>query len=219
MIEDKLNYKFKCGDMLRTALTHSSYANEYLVESNERLEFLGDAILGFVVAKELCSMFPDSSEGELSKLKGAIVSRSNFSRYAKTLGIGEHMLLGKGEESTGGRERDSNLAGAFEAVVAAAYLDGGGEKVFEFISRLVKDCVERGEIFSDYKGKLQEISQKKFHQMPEYSIMSEEGPLHDRRFHIKVKVASKFGGEGTGKSKKEAEQAAAKEALLSITLD
>lgn len=219
MIEDKLNYKFKCRDILQTALTHSSYANEHLVESNERLEFLGDAILGFLVAKELYSMFPDSCEGELSKLKGAIVSRANFSLYAKTLGIGEHMLLGKGEESTGGRERDSNLAGAFEAVVAAAYLDGGREKVFEFISKLVKDYVEKGEIFSDYKGKLQEVSQKKFHQMPEYSIMSEEGPLHDRRFHIKVKVASKFGGEGTGKSKKEAEQAAAKEALLNITLD
>ncbi len=219
MIEDKINYKFKSKDLLRTALTHGSYANERLVESNERLEFLGDAILGFMVAKELYSTFPDRSEGKLSKLRGAIVSRTNFSRYARMLKIDEQVLLGKGEENTGGRKKDSNLAGAFEAVIAAVYLDGGGDKVHELISRLVKEYVGNGVVFSDYKGQLQEISQKKFRQMPKYSVISEEGPVHDRRFHIKVKVASKFEGEGVGRNKKEAEQAAAKKALSDIIRD
>jgi len=216
MIGDKFNYKFKCKDLLRTALTHSSYANECLVKSNERLEFLGDAVLGFMVAKELYSMFPDRSEGELSKLRSTIVSRTNFSRYARMLKIDEQILLGKGEENTGGREKDSNLAGAFEAVIAAVYLDGGSDKISELISRLVKEYVGNGVIFSDYKGQLQEISQKKFRQMPKYSIMSEEGPVHDRRFYIKVEVASKFEGEGVGRNKKAAEQAAAKKVLLEI---
>ena len=216
MIEKKLNYKFKDRKLLKTALTHSSYANECSVESNERLEFLGDAILGCVVAKVLYQMFPENSEGELSKLRSAIVSRSNFSRYAHLLKIDKQILLGKGEENTGGRERESNLAGTFEAIIGAIYIDGGYRKTFNIISRLVKECIKNDEIFSDYKTKLQEVSQKKFRQIPRYSVILEEGPPHDKRFHIKVEIASKVKGEGTGKNKKEAEQAAAKEALLHI---
>lgn len=216
MIEKKLNYKFKDRKLLKTALTHSSYANECSVESNERLEFLGDAILGCVVAKVLYQMFPENSEGELSKLRSAIVSRSNFSRYANLLKIDKQVLLGKGEENTGGRDRESNLAGAFEAIIGAIYIDGGYRKTYNIISKLVKECIRNNEIFSDYKTKLQEVSQKKFRQIPRYSVILEEGPPHDKRFHIKVEIASKVKGEGKGKNKKEAEQAAAKQALLRI---
>ena len=216
MIEDKLNYKFKQEKLLKVALTHSSYANECSVESNERLEFLGDSVLGCVVAKVLYKMFSENSEGELSRLKSAIVSRSNFARCARQLKIDKQILLGKGEENTGGRDRDSNLAGAFEAIIGAIYIDGGYRKAFNVISKLVKECIKNDEIFLDSKTELQEVSQKKFRQIPRYLIISEEGPPHDKRFHIKVEIASKFKGEGIGKNKKEAEQAAAREALLYI---
>ena len=216
MIEKKLKYKFRDRKLLKTALTHSSYANECSVESNERLEFLGDAILGCVVAKVLYQMFPENSEGELSKLRSAIVSRTNFSRYAHLLKIDKQILLGKGEENTGGRDRESNLAGTFEAIIGAIYIDGGYRKTFNIISRLVKECIKNDEIFSDYKTKLQEVSQKKFRQIPRYFVTLEEGPPHNKRFHIKVEIASKVKGEGTGKNKKEAEQEAAKEALVKI---
>ncbi|MGI9533432.1 MAG: ribonuclease III [Thermodesulfobacteriota bacterium] len=217
MIEKKLKYKFKDRKLLKTALTHSSYANECSVESNERLEFLGDAILGCVVAKVLYQMFPENSEGELSKLRSAIVSRSNFCRYAHILKIDKQILLGKGEENTGGRNRESNLSGTFESIIGAIYIDGGYRKTFNIISKLIKECIKDDDIFADYKTKLQEVSQKEFRQIPRYSVTLEEGPPHDKRFHIKVVIASKVKGEGIGKNKKEAEQAAAKEALHKIS--
>ena len=216
MIEEKLGYKFKDSTLLETALTHSSYANECSIQSNERLEFLGDAILGCVVAKVLYKLFPDSSEGELSKLRGAIVSRTNFARYAQELKIDKQILLGKGEENTGGRDRDSNLAGTFEAIMGAIYNDGGYRKSFNVISKLVKSSLKNDDIFSDYKTKLQEVAQKKFHQIPRYRVVKEEGPPHDKRFHVEVKIASEICGNGIGKNKKQAEQEAAREALNSI---
>ena len=216
MIEKKLDYKFKDKSLLKTALTHSSYANETSVESNERLEFLGDAILGCVVARVLFDMFPNHTEGELSKLRSSIVSRANFAKYATKLKIDKQVLLGKGEQNTGGRERVSNLAGTFEAVIGAVYIDGGYRKSFTIIKKIIKDCLTNEEIFLDYKTKLQEVAQKKFRQIPRYSVIHEEGPPHNKSFDIKVEINSKLMGEGKGKNKKQAEQAAAKIALSKL---
>lgn len=218
MIEKKLSYNFKDSNLLNTALTHSSYANEYGVESNERLEFLGDAILGCIVARFLYDKFPQSTEGELSKLRSAIVSRTNFARYARKLRIDKQILLGKGEENTGGRDRESNLAGTFEAVIGAIYIDGGYRKTYSIITKLTRESLKSSRIFSDHKTRFQEIAQKKFRKVPKYKIVSEDGPPHDKTFHVEVKLGSKSFGQGTGRSKKEAEQFAARDALKRIDI-
>lgn len=216
MIDKKLGHKFKNPSLLKTSLTHSSFANETSVESNERLEFLGDAFLGCAVARFLYDRFPEASEGVLSKMRSALVSRVNFARFAREMGIDSDILLGKGEELTGGRERESNLAGAFEAVIGALYLDTGYRKTFQIISRLLKDCLENKEIFIDYKTKLQELIQKQYGSRPKYKVILEEGPAHSKCFHIEVKVGRRVLGKGSGKSKKEAEQSAAKEGLENL---
>jgi ribonuclease III len=216
MIDKKLGYKFRNPSLLKTALTHSSFANETSVESNERLEFLGDAVLGCVVARFLYDYFPEASEGTLSKMRSALVSRVNFARFARELEMDKEILLGKGEELTGGRERESNLAGAFEAIIGAVYLDAGYKKASQIISRLLKDCLEKREIFTDYKTKLQELVQKKYGNRPRYKVVLEEGPAHSKCFHVEVKVARKVLGKGSGRSKKEAEQSAAKEGLENL---
>lgn len=217
MIEKKLGYTFRDEGILKTALTHSSFANETSVESNERLEFLGDAVLGFIVARVLYDLFPEAAEGKLSKMRSAIVSRMNFAHFAKELKIDKQILLGKGEEITGGRKRQSNLAGAFEAVIGAVYIDGGYRKVYTIVSRLLKDCLNgKEEIFKDYKTKLQEIAQRQFKKVPKYKVVLEEGPPHDKCFHIEVKLGRRAIGKGVGSNKKQAEQAAAKEGLEEI---
>ena len=217
MIEKKLGYKFRDEGILKTALTHSSFANETSVESNERLEFLGDAVLGFIVARVLYDLFPEAAEGKLSKMRSAIVSRMNFAHLAKELKIDKQILLGKGEEITGGRKRQSNLAGAFEAVIGAVYIDGGYRKVYTIVSRLLKDCLNgKEEIFKDYKTKLQEIAQRQFKKVPKYKVVLEEGPPHDKCFHVEVKLGRRAIGKGVGSNKKQAEQAAAKEGLEEI---
>jgi ribonuclease III len=216
MIDKKLGHKFKNPSLLKTSLTHSSFANETSVESNERLEFLGDAFLGCAVARFLYDRFPEASEGVLSKMRSALVSRVNFARFAREMGIDSDILLGKGEELTGGRERESNLAGAFEAVIGALYLDTGYRKTFQIISRLLKDCLENKEVFIDYKTKLQELIQKQYGSRPKYKVILEEGPAHSKCFHIEVKVGRRVLGKGSGKSKKEAEQSAAKEGLENL---
>ena len=217
MIEKKLGYKFRDEGILKTALTHSSFANETSVESNERLEFLGDAVLGFIVARVLYDLFPEAAEGKLSKMRSAIVSRMNFAHFAKELKIDKQILLGKGEEITGGRKRQSNLAGAFEAVIGAIYIDGGYRKVYTIVSRLLKDCLNgKEEIFKDYKTKLQEIAQRQFKKVPKYKVVLEEGPPHDKCFHVEVKLGRRAIGKGVGSNKKQAEQAAAKEGLEEI---
>ncbi len=214
MIEKKLDYKFKDLELLRTALTHSSYANETSVESNERLEFLGDAVLGFVVADVLYKRYPDASEGKLSKMRSSIVSRMNFAHFARELKIDKQMLLGKGEENTGGRERESNLSGTFEAVIGAIFLDGGYRKVYKIITTLLKNCLNGDkEIFKDYKTKLQEVAQRKYKKVPKYKVVLEEGPPHNKSFHIEVKLGRKSFGKGKGRNKKQAEQEAAKQGL------
>lgn len=217
MIEKKLGYKFKDRKILKTALTHSSFANETSVESNERLEFLGDAVLGFIVARVLYDLFPDASEGKLSKMRSAIVSRMNFAHFARELKIDKQMLLGKGEENTGGRKRQSNLAGAFEAVIGAIFIDGGYKKVYSIVSKLLKNCLNgKEEIFKDYKTKLQEVAQRQFKKVPKYKVILEEGPPHDKCFHVEVKLGRKSLGKGIGRNKKQAEQAAAKQGLESV---
>jgi len=217
MIEKKLDYKFKDLELLKTSLTHSSYANESSVESNERLEFLGDAILGFVVADVLYKKYPDASEGKLSKMRSSIVSRMNFAHFAKELKIDKQVLLGKGEENTGGRERGSNLSGTFEAVIGAIFIDGGYRKVYKIITKLLKNCLNGDEeIFKDYKTKLQEVAQRKYKKVPKYKVVLEEGPPHDKNFHIEVKLGRKTFGKGVGRNKKQAEQEAAKQGLESM---
>jgi ribonuclease-3 len=220
MIEKKLGYKFRDEGILKTALTHSSFANETSVESNERLEFLGDAVLGFIVARVLYDLFPEAAEGKLSKMRSAIVSRMNFAHFAKELKIDKQILLGRGEEITGGRKRQSNLAGAFEAVIGAVYIDGGYRKVYTIVSRLLKDCLNgKEEIFKDYKTRLQEIAQRQFKKVPKYKVVLEEGPPHDKCFHVEVKLGRKAIGKGIGSNKKQAEQAAAKEGLEEVELN
>jgi ribonuclease III len=213
MLEKSLGYKFKNPALLKTALTHSSYANEFSTESNERLEFLGDAVLGLVVARLLYDHHPRASEGKLSKQRSAIVSRVNFAKFTRELGIDKQLILGRGEEQTGGRDRESNLAGAFEAIIGAIYLDGGYRKVFKVISKLLKNSIDEKDIFTDYKTKLQEIAQKKYKQIPRYKVVDEEGPPHKKCFHVEVKIMRRVLGEGMGSNKKEAEQSAAKEGL------
>ena len=214
MIEKKLDYKFKNRELLKTALTHSSYSNETSVESNERLEFLGDAVLGFVVADVLYKRYPEASEGKLSKMRSSIVSRMNFAHFARELRINKQVLLGKGEENTGGRERESNLSGTFEAVIGAIFIDGGYRKVYRIITTLLKNCLNGDEeIFKDYKTKLQEMAQRKFKKVPKYKVVLEEGPPHDKNFHIEVKLGRKTFGKGIGRNKKKAEQEAAKQGL------
>lgn len=216
MIEKKLEYKFKNSDLLETALTHSSFANESSVESNERLEFLGDAILGCVAAKVLYEKYPDATEGELSKIRAAIVSKSNFAKYAQELKIDKQILLGKGEENTGGRDRKSNLCGTFEAIIGAIYLDGGYRKSYKIISKLINYTLNNDDLYTDGKTKLQEITQKRFKEIPCYEIIKEEGPPHNKTFYVEVKISSKLLGKGKGKNKKEAEQSAAKKALKKL---
>lgn len=214
MIEKKLDYKFKDRGLLKTALTHSSYANETSVESNERLEFFGDAVLGFIVAHVLFKRYPDATEGKLSKMRSSIVSRMNFAHFALELRIDKQLLLGKGEENTGGRERESNLSGTFEAVIGAIFIDGGYRKVYKVITKLLNNCLNGDEeIFKDYKTKLQEVAQRKFKKIPKYKVVLEEGPPHEKCFHIEVKLGRKSFGKGMGRNKKQAEQEAAKQGL------
>ncbi|MEX0998669.1 MAG: ribonuclease III [Thermodesulfobacteriota bacterium] len=217
MIEKKLDYKFKDLELLKTALTHSSYANETSVESNERLEFLGDAVLGFIVAHVLYKRYPDASEGKLSKMRSSIVSRMNFAHLARELKIDKQVLLGKGEENTGGRERESNISGTFEAVIGAIFIDGGYRRVSKIITTLLKNCLNGDEeIFKDYKTTLQEVAQRKFKKVPKYKVVLEEGPPHDKNFHIEVRLGRKSFGKGVGRNKKQAEQEAAKQGLESM---
>lgn len=216
MTHRKLDYEFKDLSLLETALTHSSYANEFSCPSNERLEFLGDALLGCVVSVLLYEKYPSYAEGDLSKIRSRVVSGANFAKYAEMLGLGEQIRLGKGEESTGGRERESNNANAFEALIGALYLDAGYEKAFEVVSRLFRDAIEKDDFPRDSKTQLQEVSQSVFGKTPEYRILSEEGPPHERTFTVEVRIPSDLTGTGQGRSKRQSEQSAARDALRKL---
>lgn len=216
-LEEKLGYHFKDQDYLRTALTHSSYANENKVPggSNERLEFLGDSILGLVVADYLFKSFPHLPEGDLTKKRAALVCEKACCGFSRQLGVGKYLLLSRGEQNSGGRTRSSILADAFESITAAIYLDGGMEESRKFILRFVLPLLRetRPKIFKDYKTSLQEIVQKNPEDTLEYVLTGESGPDHDKHFMVEVRLDHNVIGKGGGRSKKEAEQQAAREAL------
>lgn len=216
-LEKNLNYKFKNIKLLKNALTHSSYANEMRggLTSNERLEFLGDSVLSIIVSDYIYKHYGNMPEGELTRLRSSLVCEKALCVFSRELHLGDYLMLGKGEERNGGRERDSILADAFEAVLAAIYLDGGMEParkhVMNFVLRELK--TSKDDSFKDYKTLLQEIIQRNPEESVEYILTREEGPDHDKRFTIEVHLNSNVIGEGTGKSKKQAEQMAAMQAL------
>ncbi len=217
-----INYQFKNERLISTALSHSSYANEHKnegVECNERLEFLGDAILGFVVGEYIYKKFSLWPEGKLTKLRASVVCETMLSKKGRELGINNALKLGKGEEHTGGRERNSIIADAVESVIGAIYLDGGMDEARKFILNLLVD--EINEISStvhilDAKTTLQEIIQRDSQEPIEYIITSESGPAHCKSFAVEVCHKQRVLGKGVGHSKKEAEQMAAMEAIKAI---
>lgn len=217
VLEKKIGYKFKNPDLLLNALTHSSYANENRgISDNERLEFLGDAVLGLVIADYLYRLFEEHKEGDLTKIRASIVSEGPLSQIARDIGLGRFLLLGKGEAISGGRDRDSVLADALEAVIGAVYLEAGINQAKELIIGLFSSLMEnsfQGKGFQDYKTNLQEVLQAMGEEEIVYRVIKETGPDHDKEFVIEVLCGRRVIGRGKGKSKKEAEQRAAKEAL------
>ena len=212
-LEEVIGYKFRNGKLLEEALTHKSHAAERgSPADNERLEFLGDSVLGLVVSCYLFRTHPSEDEGYLSKARSALVSRANLARWAAVLGLGEHIFLGAGEHQSGGKGRLSILANAIEAVLGAVYLDGGLAPVEQIITGWLTSQVPEA-MDADYKSGLQEQIQKRHKHPPAYELMEEQGPEHDKRFTVRVYVGKKTLGLGTGRNKKEAHQAAAKNAL------
>ena len=215
--QDIIGYKFKDVNYLIQALSHSSYANEKKKTrtSNERLEFLGDSVLSIVVSKYLFENFTHIAEGELTKLRASLVCEKSLHIFAQKIKLGEFIMLGKGEEITGGRERPSILADAFEAVIAAVFLDGGFEPVTKYILGFMPEDVENQKkaVFSDFKTILQEIVQQNPEEKVEYVLAAEEGPDHNKSFVVEVYLNSNVIGKGKGQKQKKAEQMAAKEAL------
>ena len=213
-LEEKLHYHFKNRDLLITALTHSSYANEAKVPTkyNERLEFLGDSVLSLVVANYL---FRHSTrpEGELSRMRASLVSEEALFQFAKEIDLGAYLRLGRGEELGGGRERPSVVSDAFEAVIAALYLDGGMEAARSLILPFITEGKTAEE---DYKTKLQEVIQQNPEDKLSYAVTGESGPAHDKRFEVTVLLNGSAMAAGTGRSKKSAEQQAAKAALRKL---
>jgi ribonuclease-3 len=221
-LERALGTHFKSAELRDAALTHRSFAFEHgVLPTNERLEFLGDAVLGLVVTDLVYRAFPDRSEGELAKLRAAMVNMTMLAEVARELGIGEEVLLGKGEELSGGRNKASILADALEAVLGAVYLDQGAKAAHRLIERLFRPRIEayvRGEGGRDYKTILQELAAQDMGRLPEYRV-AESGPDHEKEFTATVYVSGRELGRGTGRSKKEAEQMAAREAFDRLTED
>ena len=219
-LEQAIGYRFKNITLLQNALSHSSYANERWhdsLKSNERLEFLGDSILGMVVADYLYKTFPDRPEGELTRMRADMVCEQSLANIADRIGLGDHLLLGHGEEQGGGRGRASILADAVESVIAATYLDGGMEAAQRFIETFVLCNVPVSRLRNvDYKTHLQELVQQKKNQVISYQLVGESGPDHDKHFDVEVAVNGEVVGRGTGTSKKRAEQDAACNALKSL---
>lgn len=218
-LEQTIGYNFKNRSLLEEALTHSSYANERKQEqakNNERLEFLGDAVLSVVVSDFLFKTHTHLPEGELTKLRAKVVCEQALSECSKSIDLGSYLILGRGEEMTGGRHRASILADAFEALIAAIYLDSSIDVARPFILAHIEPLVEKvasGKMIHDYKTHLQEIVQTKRDQHVSYELVRSEGPDHNKTFYMQVRLNEEVIGMGSGHSKKEAEQAAAKEAV------
>jgi ribonuclease-3 len=216
-LEANLKYTFKNKELLKNALTHSSYANEKKggASSNERLEFLGDSVLSVIASNYLFENFPELPEGNLTKLRASLVCEKSLCEFSKKLEIGEYLLLGKGEKANGGSTRPSILADAFEAVLAAMYLDGGMNVAKEHVLRFISEELSHleHENFKDYKTELQEIIQKNPEEKLTYRLIEESGPDHNKNFVVEVHLNSNVIGKGSGHSKKKAEQMAARQAL------
>ena len=217
-LEARIGYTFHDRRLLQNALMHSSYANENRARgctSNERLEFLGDSVLGMVTAMRLYRLYPDMPEGKLSRLRAELVCEQSLHAVALELGLGSYIRLGHGEARNGGRERPSILADAVEAIIAAIYLDGGLESAQRFILDHILTGLAEGQMHhvADYKTELQERVQRKPGQALEYTLLSESGPDHNKSFTMNVLLNGSEIGRGTGRTKKEAEQSAAKSAL------
>lgn len=222
-LEEDLDYRFKDIKLLKKALTHSSYSNEHnlkVIENNERLEFLGDSVLDLIVSQYLYKKYPEYPEGELTKLRATVVCESSLAYIARKIKLGDYLFLGKGEEVTGGRDRESILADASEAVVGAIYIDSDFNTVRDLMLKVFErdliKAISRGSLFVDYKTELQEELQKVSKSSIKYKVLKETGPDHNKVFHINVIFNKKVVGTGQGKSKKEAEQMAAKEALKKL---
>ena len=221
-LQEKINISFNDTSLLKRALTHKSFANEnreLRLRDNERLEFLGDSVLDIVVSEYMFQEYPDYPEGELAKMRAVVVSAPILADKARYLNLGSYLFLGKGEEMTGGRDRSSILADAFEALVGSIYLDSGLEVVRRFVLSLLEQDVkevEIGEHIQDYKTTLQELIQKNSNARPEYYVVAEEGPDHSKEFTVEVRFYDRRLGRGKGSSKKEAQQEAARDALENI---
>ena len=219
-LEAAIGYQFHNISLLQNALTHSSYANERWhnsLLSNERLEFLGDSILGMLVAEYLYRNFPDRPEGELTRMRADMVCETTLAAVANTIHLGDHLLLGHGEEQGGGRTRDSILADAVESVIAASFLDGGMEAAERFIRRFILVQVPVTKLHNaDYKTQLQELVQQKRNQVLTYLLAGESGPDHDKQFDVQVALNGTVVGSGRGSSKKRAEQDAARNAIAAL---
>lgn len=220
---ERLSYTFQDIGLLQQALVHRSYINERPglgLESNERLEFLGDAVLSVVVSHLLTQGFPDADEGELSRLRAGLVNEAILANLARRLDVGRFISLGKGEELTGGRDKPSILADTYEAMIGAVYLDGGFEGAFHLISShysyILKESWKKGR---DYKTEFQEYTQESFKELPWYILIGEKGPEHNKVFEVEVLIKGQVFGRGKGRSKKEAEQKAAQEALRRLKIE
>jgi ribonuclease-3 len=220
-VEQKIGYQFRKKILLQTALTHSSYANENKKESNERLEFLGDSVLSILVSDYIFHHMPHVDEGELTRVRAALVCEQSLAGLAKKIELGSLLMLGKGEEQTGGRTRASIVSDAFEAVLAAIYLDGGMESAKKWLMNLMQDAFgqvvnekdSQHQYYHDYKTMLQEIVQKDGSSKVTYQTISETGQEHDKLFEVEVYINEDKVNTGAGPSKKEAEQQAAKAAI------
>ena len=219
-LEKAIGYQFHDIQLLQNALAHSSYANERWhnsLLSNERLEFLGDSVLGMLVADYLYRSFPDRPEGELTRMRADMVCEHTLATVANRIGLGEHLLLGHGEEQGGGRSRESILADAMESVIAACFLDGGLEAALKIVRQFILVEVPVKKLHNaDYKTALQELVQQKKNQILSYALVGQSGPDHDKKFDVEVSLNGQVVGKGSGSSKKRAEQMAAKGAIENL---
>ncbi|MGN0398442.1 MAG: ribonuclease III [Candidatus Fimimorpha sp.] len=221
-LEKKIGYKFQNKQLLTQAMTHSSYTNEHKVAknfNNERLEFLGDAVLELVSSEFLFQTYTEYPEGEMTKLRASMVCEPTLALCAKDISLGSFLLLGKGEEATGGRDRDSVTSDAMEALIGAIYLDGGFASAKEFINQFVLNDIENKRLFYDSKTILQEIVQKNFDELLTYELLEEKGPDHDKLFRVQAMIGNKRQGIGTGRTKKAAQQMAAYQTILKLRQD
>jgi ribonuclease III len=221
-LEERLGYRFGDIGLLENALTHRSFVNENPAlpsKDNERLEFLGDAVLELTITDMLMRKFPDAAEGQLSKLRASVVNEQPLAELARRFRLGEFLLLGRGEETSGGRMKPSLLANAFESMIAALFLDSGFDRTAAFIESFFAPLIDQGgttPVYRDYKTAVQEVCQIRFRDVPRYVLISEIGPDHDKRFETSLVVGERIIATGTGRNKKEAEQQAAKTAMQAL---